>query len=1026
MLYSSGAPSAYAEGNLSTNAGFSTPVMLPNEEGYYPYWGFKTPNIVETSADGTTWTVVDPTGYRSMFAFQNGSSVNITTRFLRITFYQPTYTFLALISARFVGGTNNKPITMKTELLGSDYSTIVATFGPTGGVVGYDGAALMQKFNSYNGSTNATRVTFDMALWSAGDTYQISSLMAYMSKPGTGFGFQNKFPMLWDVNKTTTFQPSQPGAKALVVKAATTLTSTITNAVANGTTITYTTSSQHGFLAGYTISITGIVSTGNPSATAGSGFNLTGATIAAVLNQTQFTVTNSLTDTYTSGGTLSVGQGANLTEWQNSGGTVLSSVNATGTVFAPYFRVGNYIIDNADTGATLNFNANGTNSSSIIATARSATQVPFQVKAAASQSADLQRWTDSSGAVSAKMTSGGALYAVGLFTQQYIQDNASTAPYLNFSSSTNKLIANARNAGYVAFTVQGASSQTANLTEWQNSAGTVLARIKSDGTPTFSYMTHFGRADFTTDADTSKGIVVKGFSATQSANLQEWQNSAGTVLSNVTSGGIIRSTLSMQALGMQSVSDGSQIMAFSSNRNLQIGSTTGVYGGGEGVIGITNATTVPTSSPTGGGILYVDTGALKYRGTSGSAATVVNADGTTPYLTSAVTSVGMTVPTGLSVTPSTITSTGTFAVSLASGYSIPTTTSQTNWDTAYGWGNHSSAGYLAANNGLLTSISTVGGGGAEGGQINFARVTDGAAYWYIDSYGTSATPDLRFIENATERFKFAAGGVLYVNGSAGTSGQVLTSSGTGSAPTWTTVSASFTGGTLTSNLTLAAGTTSLSPLTFQSGTNLTTVTSGAREYDGTVFYQTSNTTPGRALDTQNYYYISNSTYTLDFGAAATAQSILGGTTTGITLAAGTTYEYELLASVQHTFVTSNTVTISHNFTSSTVSRSPTLAYTQTIDYGNNTTSFATATTMSSIRSTTAAGVAISPAVTTGSRYCTYRVKGTIRVTGTGSAKVYPSLTASATTDNTVVVQTGAIFKLTPIGNGTVTTVGAWS
>ena len=58
-----------------------------------------------------------------------------------------------------------------------------------------------------------------------------------------------------------------------------------------------------------------------------------------------------------------------------------------------------------------------------------------------------------------------------------------------------------------------------------------------------------------------------------------------------------------------------------------------------------------------------------------------------------VTSVGLTVPTGLSVSGSPVTSSGTLAVSLASGYSIPTTAKQTNWDTAYGWGNHATAGY---------------------------------------------------------------------------------------------------------------------------------------------------------------------------------------------------------------------------------------------------------------------------------------------------------------------------------------------
>ena len=54
-----------------------------------------------------------------------------------------------------------------------------------------------------------------------------------------------------------------------------------------------------------------------------------------------------------------------------------------------------------------------------------------------------------------------------------------------------------------------------------------------------------------------------------------------------------------------------------------------------------------------------------------------------------VTSIGMTTPTGLDVSPTSITSSGTFALSLTSGYSIPTTVKQGNWDTAYGWGNHS-------------------------------------------------------------------------------------------------------------------------------------------------------------------------------------------------------------------------------------------------------------------------------------------------------------------------------------------------
>lgn len=59
-----------------------------------------------------------------------------------------------------------------------------------------------------------------------------------------------------------------------------------------------------------------------------------------------------------------------------------------------------------------------------------------------------------------------------------------------------------------------------------------------------------------------------------------------------------------------------------------------------------------------------------------------------------VTSVAMSVPTGLSISGSPITASGTLALSYTSGFSIPSTAKQTNWDTAYKWGNHASAGYV--------------------------------------------------------------------------------------------------------------------------------------------------------------------------------------------------------------------------------------------------------------------------------------------------------------------------------------------
>jgi hypothetical protein len=61
-----------------------------------------------------------------------------------------------------------------------------------------------------------------------------------------------------------------------------------------------------------------------------------------------------------------------------------------------------------------------------------------------------------------------------------------------------------------------------------------------------------------------------------------------------------------------------------SSGNVGIG-TTDQFGGGVKVVGLANATTVPASNPTGGGVLYVEAGALKYRGSSGTVTTIANA-----------------------------------------------------------------------------------------------------------------------------------------------------------------------------------------------------------------------------------------------------------------------------------------------------------------------------------------------------------------------------------------------------------------
>lgn len=78
-----------------------------------------------------------------------------------------------------------------------------------------------------------------------------------------------------------------------------------------------------------------------------------------------------------------------------------------------------------------------------------------------------------------------------------------------------------------------------------------------------------------------------------------------------------------------------------------------------------------------------------------------------------VTSVALTLPTGLTCATKTITTSGTFAITLASGYSIPTTAKQTAWDGAV------SAKHTHSNKSVLDGITS-------------AKVThwDSAYDWY--------------------------------------------------------------------------------------------------------------------------------------------------------------------------------------------------------------------------------------------------------------------------------------------------------
>jgi hypothetical protein len=77
-------------------------------------------------------------------------------------------------------------------------------------------------------------------------------------------------------------------------------------------------------------------------------------------------------------------------------------------------------------------------------------------------------------------------------------------------------------------------------------------------------------------------------------------------------------TFGMNGGGVSTMTVGASVTAFDMDLGAGLGS-------GHGVISIKNASVAPTTNPVGGGILYVDAGALKYRGSSGTVTTIANA-----------------------------------------------------------------------------------------------------------------------------------------------------------------------------------------------------------------------------------------------------------------------------------------------------------------------------------------------------------------------------------------------------------------
>jgi hypothetical protein len=199
-------------------------------------------------------------------------------------------------------------------------------------------------------------------------------------------------------------------------------------------------------------------------------------------------------------------QTANLQEWQNSSGAVIANITPSGGLYV------SSNITQSSAGRTF-IGGTGDHSAFLNVSIPTASRQGIVIRANASQTANLQEWQDNAGTVIAGVGPNGRIFAQGksgntddlLYLRRadnnvnfYVDYNAElrgnfsirlnqnppidTQAYLySGTSSRSALGVSGTGSTNPTFYVKGTASQTSNLTEWQNSAGTVLASVGATG-----------------------------------------------------------------------------------------------------------------------------------------------------------------------------------------------------------------------------------------------------------------------------------------------------------------------------------------------------------------------------------------------------------------------------------------------------------------------------------------------------------------------------------------------------------------
>jgi hypothetical protein len=203
--------------------------------------------------------------------------------------------------------------------------------------------------------------------------------------------------------------------------------------------------------------------------------------------------------------------------------------------------------------------------------------VLLKAQAASGQSADLLQLNNSSATTLVKVDSSGNFYAPSL------QSTTAAKATLTTNGDTGGFRIDTGAAANKGLIVKAAASQTGNLQEWQNSGGTNLTYISSAGIfypdsirQQTAAANSFGGTPISgvilttkTGAAGNVGVVVQG-SASQSVDLQRWQDSTPTVLARVTSAGAITSAAATAGIGYETGAGGTATQGAGSGKSTAV------------------------------------------------------------------------------------------------------------------------------------------------------------------------------------------------------------------------------------------------------------------------------------------------------------------------------------------------------------------------------------------------------------------------------------------------------------------------